>query len=325
VPRGTTTIADTVLALLREHGPQDVDALVGPIVEAGLTKSKDPRRAVQQAIGNRSWQFLTDWQGRWCSLVDQLEGAVFTHRLTTLERRDEIVVLGPDLRLIERLAAKGRPIAHGGEAHLDFLADFFELPNPYDLDPDGGDDPWGALDDETQGELTGFVRELGAPYDDLDDEEAVAEFLEANRYARILHGPPLWLPPLVGDQLLGLGIRGGTIEPLIAERRSLQGPHVGIVGAQVARLAKLVIGPDPSWFGPPAMALEELLELVATEAPEVLRRPLPPFSEVVERGGLEVVGGFVGHSGTNWDELFYGLDPDPEGAWGFSPSRTLVH
>lgn len=326
MPRGTTTIADTVLTLLHERGPQDVDALVGPIVEAGLTKSKNPRRAVQQAIGNRSWEFLTDWQGRWCSLVDQLEGAIFTHEMTALERGDEIVLLGPDLVLIERLAVKGRPLAQGGEAHLDFMADFFELPDPYALEPDdAGGDPWNAFDDETRDELTAFVRELTAPYDDIEGDEAVLDFLEANRYTRILHGPRLWLPPLVGDQLLGLGVRGGTIEPLITDRRSLRGPHVGIVGAQIARLATLVIGPDPSWFGPPAMTLRELLELVATEAPELLRRPLPPFSSVVERGGLEVVDGLVGHPGTNWDELRYRRAPDPEGAWGFSPSRALVH
>jgi hypothetical protein len=85
-----------------------------------------------------------------------------------------------------------------------------------------------------------------------------------------------------------------------------------------------VIGPDPSWFGPPVVPLEELLELVATEAPELFRRPLPPFTEVVRRGGLEVEDGLVGHPGTAWDEVRWAESPDPEDAWGFEPP-DVVH
>jgi hypothetical protein len=317
--RAGPTIADTVLRLLQERGPQALEALVPEIVGAGLTRAKDPQRAVRAAIDGRA-ELLLDWEGRWCSLVDQLEGAIFTHRMTDLELRDEIVILPAELALLERLALRPRAFAGGGEVHLDWVYDFFELPLIDDWDePDDVLDP---LDDELVDDLAGFVRELGVGYD-VGDEQAVFEFLQASRYLRLLHGPPGWLPPLLSGQLLGLGVRGGAIETIAVDRRAIRGPHVGIVGAQVARLARLVIGPDASWFGPPTIEMEELLGLVATEAPQLLQRPLPPFAEVVERGGLEVVDGLVGHRGTDWDAVRAAWLPTPQDAWGFRPSRKL--
>ena len=100
-------------------------------------------------------------------------------------------------------------------------------------------------------------------------------------------------------------------------------PHVGIVGAGLARLARLVIGPDPSWFGPPVIAIGELLELAATEAPDLLRRPLPPISEVIERGGLEVRHGLVGHRGTDGVAVESAFAPPPQEAWGYRPARVI--
>ena len=107
------------------------------------------------------------------------------------------------------------------------------------------------------------------------------------------------------------------------DRREVRGSHVGIVGAAIAKLARLVIGPDASWFGPPYLTLEELLLLVATEAPQLLRRPLPPISEVIERGGLEVNRGLVGHPGTDWVAVEYAIDPAPQEAWGFRPAKNV--
>jgi hypothetical protein len=99
---------------------------------------------------------------------------------------------------------------------------------------------------------------------------------------------------------------------------------VDAAGIRLARLAQRMIGPDPSWFGPPVVSLEEVLELVATEAPELFHRPLPPFAEVVRRGGLEVEDGLVGHPGTDWDQVRWAESPDPEDAWGFEPP-DVVH
>ena len=60
------------------------------------------------------------------------------------------------------------------------------------------------------------------------------------------------------------------------------------------------------------------------EAWRRFRRPLPPFAEVVRRGGLEVEDGLVGHPGTDWDQVRWAESPDPEDAWGFEPP-DVVH
>jgi hypothetical protein len=232
------------------------------------------------------------------------------------------VILPDDLALVERFARPGRPLAGGGEAHLDWVAEFFDLPEP-DWDEDlRFDEDGDSLDDELFDELLTFARETGVPYE-LSDATAVDVLLEATRYQQLLHGPRGWFPTLAPNSLLGLRIRNGTIEVQPVHRREIQGPHVGVVAAGVARLARLVIGPDPSWFGPPAIAIEDLLQLVATEAPELLRRPVPPFSELVQRGGLDVHAGLVGHRGTDWDAVDPIPDLHPQDAWGFRPARTI--
>ncbi len=318
MPRRQPTIADTALRLIHERGPQDLDALASEILAAGLTRARDPRRAVLAAVDIKP-HFLRDSQGRWCSLPDQLEGAVFTIRPTTLERRDEVVILPDDLHLVERLVlGRGRK-ARGGDLHLDFVGEFYELP----FDDEGFDafEP-DTLDDELFDDLLAFARETGAPYE-LDDEDAVDAFLQASRFQFLLHGPPGWMPVLGSEDLLGLRVRDGDVEPLAIGAREVRGPHVGIVASQVARLAHRFLGPDPSWFGPPAISIVDLLRLVATEAPQLLRRPLPPFSEVVSRGGLEVVNGLVGHPGTDWPAVEWSLAPSAQDAWGFQPRGTI--
>lgn len=319
MPRTGPTIAGTVLQLIRERGPQQLDALVPEIVAAGRTSARDPRAAVRAAIDVNP-EFIQAWDGRWCSLVDQLEGAIFTTSLTRLEREDGVVVLNEQLELLRRLALRPRPLAAGGEVHLDFFGDFFELPwHAEELDDR---QLHRAIGPELAADLLGFLHDLGLP-PQADETDALRELAEAMRFTQILDGPEGWLPALGPRQLLGIRVRAGTIEPVALDRRDVTGPHVGIAAAKVARLARLVIGPDASWFGPPAVSLEELLELVATEAPDVLRRPLPPFAEVVARGGLEVNDGWVGHRGTDWEAT--GLVPpiDLEEAWGFEAPDTV--
>ncbi|MEO6349595.1 MAG: hypothetical protein ABIP53_03000, partial [Candidatus Limnocylindrales bacterium] len=119
MPRRGPTIATEVLRLVHERGPQAIDALVPEIVRAGLTRAKNPRGAVLAAIDIKP-DFLRDWDGRWCSLADQLEGAIFTHRPASLELANEVVILSDDLSLVERFALPGRPFARGGDTHLDF-------------------------------------------------------------------------------------------------------------------------------------------------------------------------------------------------------------
>ena len=323
-PRGPT-IAKTALQLIQEQGPQPLDALVTAVVAAGRTRAKDPRRAVTAAIDINP-EFVQAWDERWCSLADQLDGATFTTPLTTLEQQDEVVVLGDQLVLVERLAMGSRPFTRGGDVHLHNFGEFFDLPWPTDALV--GLDMREVLGRDLAQDLLGMMAELGSPAAS-DEQEVLRELLWATRHVRVLHGPAGWLPTLGRRQLLGIRIRSGAVETMALDRRDVTGPHVGIVGAQVARLARLVIGPDASWFGPPVISLEELLELVATEAPEIFRRPLPPFTEVVERGGLEIRDGWIGHRGTDWDSAVpldsaAGLPFDPEQAWGFEPDG-FVH
>ena len=318
MPKRGPTIAETVLELIHERGPMTVDELVPPIVAAGRTRAKNPQNAVRAAIAYKP-AFIENPDGRWHSLADQLEGAVFTVRLTSLERQEEIVVLRDDLALVQLLAPLPHQALGGDGIHLDYLGDYLDLPL---LDEDDVGDVRAQIDAETADLLLGFLDELGMPPG--DDDEQLRDVLWETRFTKVLHGPPGWMPVLGKRQLLGLAIRGGVIEPLALDRRAVTGIHVDAAGIRVARLAQRVIGPDPSWFGPPVVPIDELLELVAMEAPELFRRPLPPFEEVVRRGGLEVEDGLVGHPGTDWDRVRWLESPDPEDAWGFEPP-DIVH
>lgn len=320
MPRRGPTIADTVLGLIHERGPLPIETLVPEVVAAGRTQAKNPRAAVAAAIDAHPG-FVQAWDGRWCSLVDQLEGAIFTTPLTSLERRDEVILLRDDLELVGRLAARSVPLARAGEAHVDLFGDFFDLPHRFEVEDDDRAMRQ-ILGDELAGELLGFMSELGLSGDG-DEDESLRGLVQETWSARLLHGPGGWLPPLARGQLLGIRIRGGALELVALDRREVRGPHVETAAARVARLAQLVLGPDASWFGPPVMTLEELLELVATEAPEILRRPLPPFEQVVRRGGLEAVDGYVAHRGTDWNAWRRSVVPLPAEAWGFEPSRTV--
>lgn len=311
------TIADTVLELIRERGPMTLDGLVPPIVAAGRTRAKNPQNAVRTAIASNA-AFIESPEGRWHSLADQLEGAVFTVRLTSLERREEIILVRNELSLVRRLAPHPHQVRDGDAVHVDYLGDYFELPFPDEVE---GVDIRAEIGDETADGLLDFLDELGVPPGDSD--ERLRELPWETRYTQVLHGPSGWMPVLGTRQVLGITITGGTIGAVALDRRAVTGVHVDAAGNRVARLAQRVIGPDPSWFGPPVITLEELLEVVATEAPELFRRPLPPFAEVVRRGGLEVEDGLVGHPGTDWDQVRWAESPDPEDAWGFEPPDVL--
>ena len=320
MPRRGPTIAETVLELIRERGPMTLDQLVPPVVEAGRTRAKDPHAAVRSAISYHL-EFIEALDGRWYSVADQLDGAVFTVRPTVFEQREEIVLVREDLGLAERLLPRPHQVQRTDGIHLDYLGDYFDLPFIEDWDDDTLD-LRAALGDETADTLLGLLDELGLPPG--DEEERLRDLVWETRFTQVLHGPPGWLPVLGTRQLLGLTVTNGVIGAIALDRRSVTGVHVNAAAIRVARLAQRVIGPDPSWFGPPVVGLDELLELVATEAADVFRRPLPPFRELVRRGGLEVEDGLVGHPGTDWGQVRWAESPDPEDAWGFEPP-DVVH
>ena len=94
-----------------------------------------------------------------------------------------------------------------------------------------------------------LVDELGVPPG--DDDERLRDLLWETRFTQVLHGPPGWLPALGTRQLLGITVTGGEIEAVALDKRAVTGVHVDAAGIRLARLAQRVIGPDPSWFGPP--------------------------------------------------------------------------
>jgi hypothetical protein len=318
VPRQGPTIAETALALIRERGPQTLDQLVGPIVAAGLTRAKNPRNAVRNAIDIKA-EFLRGYDDRWYSTAAQLEGATFTVRLTGFEREDGIVLVREDLALVEQFVLGGRPFAGGGEVHLDFLGEWFDLPWWDELE---GVPVRETIGDQASDALLGLLVELGL--EPGDEDAMLREAVYETRGTRLIHGPSGWLPALGPRQLLGLTVRGGALGTVALDRRAVNGIHVEIAANRVVQIAQRLIGPDPSWFGPPVVSLRELLEIVVTDAPEVFRRPLPPFTDVVRRGGLEVEDGLVGHAGTDWAQVRWAESPDPEDAWGFEPP-DVVH
>lgn len=316
-PQGPT-IAEIALATIGDRGPQSLDALVDVVVSAGRTRARDPNRAVTSALDAYPG-LVRGWDDRWYSLAHQLEGAIFTSRPTSLERRNDVLFLRDGMHLVERLAIRRRPFVRHGDVHLDFVGDFFDLPYLEEGEP-YGEDTLIDLDiaDETAAELTGFLREIGVPYG-ISDDQMLYEFVVESRYDRLLHGPAGWLPTIRHDGLIGVTLRAGVFDTIALDRRDIRGPHVALAGTRMAALAHRIIGPDPSWFGPAVLELSDLLELIATDAPETLRRPLPPIPEVLERAGLEVVDGLVGHAGTDWDALGYISGLDPASAWGFEP------
>lgn len=320
MPRSGSTIAEIAATTIRAAGPQDTDALTDVVVAAGRSKARDPRAVVNAALTEHPW-FIRDWDDRWCILADQLEGAMFSARISEFERRHEIVLVRDHLSLARRLAVgrgfrSGRAFRGGGTVRLEMVGVHLRLPYPDEDRPPT--DIISEIDSEVADDINGFLRELGMPYGE-DRDSWLYDFLDEMRYAFLFTGPPGWLPPIRQDGLLGIGLSNGEFTTTALDRRDVRGPHVALAGARMAAIARRVIGPDPSWFGPEVMEMRDLLELVAAEAPEVFRRPLPPLDEVLMRAGLEVEDGLVGHPGTGWNDWDLDLPLDPGSGWGYDP------
>ena len=153
------------------------------------------------------------------------------------------------------------------------------------------------LGDARAEDLLGFLEDIGVPRGS-NDEAGLRLLLDRTAGTEVIHGPRGWMPELEPSELLGLRIERGEVCAIALDRRQVAGAHVDAAAKRIAGLAHLVIGPDASWFGPPSMPVETLLAMVATEAPELLRRPLPPIRDVIRRGGLVLEHGAVRHPGT---------------------------
>jgi hypothetical protein len=174
---------------------------------------------------------------------------------------------------------------------------------------------------ETAEVLLDFLDELGLQRGD-DDEDNLRDFIYEARFTSLLVGPPGWLPTLRPRDLLGLRVEGGAVRAAALDRREVSGIHVERAATRIGRLLETALDVLPDDEIVRVAPLSVVLELLVTEAPELLRRPLPPLPEVIEQAGWETDGGYVGPAGTVWEELEEGTTFVGD-AWDDDP--RLVH
>ena len=305
MPRAVQTIADLALDTIHVGGPQSVGR-PGRCRRVGWSNARSiRRRAVTAALDPRP-RLLRGWDDRWFSLADQLEGAICTCRLTGLERRNEVVLLREGLYLVERLALRGRPFNRTAMSTWTSSANSSNC-RTFQI---------GATTSPTTAPGSSTSPRTRRPRAGLPARARRAVRCPGGRgvarlpgretqFLRLIHGPAGWLPRIRHERpCRNHHARRTDFDAIALDRETLRWAARRLGGYPGG-------GPGPprhrvqttSWFGPPTMELAELLELVATDAPEVLRRPLPPIPEVLERAGLEVVDGLVGHAGTDWNAL----------------------
>jgi hypothetical protein len=330
--RGRVTIADAALALIAERGPLAVEEIAPELAAQGTTKAKDPVTAVLRGIEYEP-RLLRGRDQRLYSLPVQLEGAVFTVAPTALERDRGFVLVRDELDLVRRTLGNGARLRGRWGAtgiHLDLFGPLLDLPGWSEgyLDPDEDGEPvpdpaWHMRDHvapELADQLLVLMDELG--YERTNDEDDLTDLVDEMYDNEVLHGPEGWLPRLRSREILGLRIRGGEVSAEAIDRRELKGMHVEMAAIRIAETARFVLDADRG-LGAPAVPVEDLLELLATEAPELFQRPLPPIGALLERGGFEVEDGLVGLPGAAWDDIRWALDPDAEAAWGFEPGDAI--
>lgn len=101
-----TTIASTAADLLAEHRALAPEELGRLIAARGLTRSKQPARAVSRALDvDRRFRRLSD--GRWAVPGQLLRGATLTHHVTAREAATDVLALTPDLTPLVALASAG--------------------------------------------------------------------------------------------------------------------------------------------------------------------------------------------------------------------------
>lgn len=283
------TIANTALEIIRQRGPQDLTALTDEMVAAGRTVARNPSAVVEAAL-SRDNRFIAAQDGRWCLLADQLEGCILTHRLTAVERRDDIVILDAGDHLLERLASGGRRFVSGAQSHLGSVRSFYDLPWHDEFDPSRVFDDWfDDPEDAMWAGLSGNAAEREFANDRAAERETW-QFLLDRRWDSYLLGPLGWLPQTEADELLGLALRAGALDPVVIRPADILAEHVHAAARRIAELASRESDTDTSRFAPPWLPVTGLLAMIATEAPEILQQPLPPFADLLSAAGLELSG-----------------------------------
>jgi hypothetical protein len=183
-----TTIASTAADLLAEHRALAPEELGQLIAARGLTRSKQPARAVSRALDvDRRFRRLSD--GRRAVPGQLLRGVTLTHRLTAAEATAEVLALTPDLAPLVALAADGLLLPDGRPLTVLWDEDA--------LDASGTDTdvalqgPPGWLAGTSSGHLvhvrvTGAILRVGSgPEPRTESRIAVRRLVEATR---------MWLP-----------------------------------------------------------------------------------------------------------------------------------
>ncbi len=274
-----TTIASAAADLLADHRALAPGKLGQLIAAQGLTRSKQPARAVSSALDvDRRFRRLSD--GRWAVPGQLLRGVTLTHRLTAGEATADVLALTPDLAPLVALAADGLLLPDGGPLMVLWDDDAIDASGSgTDVALKG---PPGWLTGTSSGHagsstgraarspgdllhvrLTGSIlRVESGPKPRADSRLAVRRLVEAAR---------MWLP----------------------ERAS------------------------PGFFSvPPSVSVETLVLDLLADDPGLLEDPLPPLGEAFAAAGLEVHRRYVGLPGTDWEAVdeFMSIDEDDWGA-----------
>ena len=185
-----TTIASTAADLLAEHRALAPEELGQLIAARGLTRSKQPARAVSRALDvDRRFRRLSD--GRWAVPAQLLRGATLTHRVTAGEAATDVLALTPDLTPLVALASDGLLLPDGRPLTVLWDQDAADASGT-DIDIDIAlQGPPGWLAGSSPGHLvhvrvTGAILRVGSgPEPRAESRIAVRRLVEAAR---------MWLP-----------------------------------------------------------------------------------------------------------------------------------
>jgi prevent-host-death family protein len=264
------TIADTALELIKTGGPQTLEELAVAVAAAGRTRNANPVNAVLNAIAHDD-RFLES-DGRWLSLMDLLDGAITTYRLTDIERLHQVIVLGDEDSLIERIARSSRRSGSAGRLILSSVGSAFDL-------------PW---DDETAWPSDPICLDRS----DLSDPEAAWDYLAANRWKSVFVIPQAQMPTMQPNDLLGVAVRDGSLEVMAITPADIDANHVASAVGVWADLIEQSLSPDGDGRhgGPSVIAL---IETIALTEPEILRKPLPPTADMISAAGFHLCNGRI--------------------------------
>lgn len=257
-------MADVALGIVNAQGPLLIADLADALVAAGATKARNPLQAAESVVRNDS-RLITASDGHIFSVIHQLEGAYLSHRVNPFELAHDLLVLDETDWLIELAMSGGSRLASGGtllHTTMDRLVDI----------------PW---DDEYVYGPPPHPGSAAVRMDDLSDEDAVWRYVEHNRWSRVISGPPGWLQGIEADDVVAIRPLAGLLEVFHTTPPEMAADDVAAAVATLRRLGGQDVGAaDEHHLDAPD--IQALLSLVLTEAPHIVRVPMPPMRELIE-------------------------------------------